>query len=401
MTKQTRDHSAAASAAGYLFQCRYALLLALSHAYRNPALELYIERFDDIAFGSSGEPLELIQTKHHISRQGSLTDTSADLWKTLGIWSEGVAKDGSLARWVGYLLVTTSRAVEGSVAALLRPTPGRDEALATRRLRDIALKAGSVANSAAYRAFLALSDLEQSVLVRSITILDGTADLAASESRIRDAVRMVAPKDKVDALADRLEGWWWGRVCRALSRADDKVITIAEIEDKIDELREAFQRHALPVDMADAEPSPEERVSYDLQPFVRQLQLVGIGTLRIEYAKRDYYRAFEQRSRWSRERLLFDGEVSAYECRLCEEWEVRYAAMNEELDGCCDELRLAEAGRGLVEWVEQVARFPLRSVMERFLTVGSYHMLSDRLRVGWHRDYPARLSSTQPKDAGG
>jgi hypothetical protein len=31
--------------------------------------------------------------------------------------------------------------------------------------------------------------------------------------------------------------------------------------------------------------------------------------------------------------------------------------------------------------------YPLRNVSERFLTLGSYHILADDLRVGWHPDY--------------
>ena len=40
----------------------------------------------------TGEPTDLIQTKHHIGKTGNLTDASVDLWKTLVIWSKRVAK---------------------------------------------------------------------------------------------------------------------------------------------------------------------------------------------------------------------------------------------------------------------------------------------------------------------
>ena len=33
------------------------------------------------------------------------------------------------------------------------------------------------------------------------------------------------------------------------------------------------------------------------------------------------------------------------------------------------------------------ARFPFRTVTSRFISVGSYHMLANEVRVGWHRDY--------------
>jgi hypothetical protein len=74
-------HEASGSATGYLFQCR-ALLLGLQAIPNAPELEISIEKFDDIAFEAVGEPIELIQTKHHVGKKGNLSDGSVDLWKT-------------------------------------------------------------------------------------------------------------------------------------------------------------------------------------------------------------------------------------------------------------------------------------------------------------------------------
>ena len=81
--KESNQHEASASAVGYLFQNRLALLLSLRAIADFPNRQLSIEKLDDIAFEDSGSPVELIQTKHHLSKQGSLSDASEDLWKTL------------------------------------------------------------------------------------------------------------------------------------------------------------------------------------------------------------------------------------------------------------------------------------------------------------------------------
>src|SRR5690349_16032 len=70
--------SAADSALGLIFQCRYALLLLLQQ--NRPDAQLSIEHLDDIAFERDGTPLELIQTKYRVKSLGDLTDTSPDLW---------------------------------------------------------------------------------------------------------------------------------------------------------------------------------------------------------------------------------------------------------------------------------------------------------------------------------
>jgi hypothetical protein len=135
----------------------------------------------------------------------------------------------------------------------------------------------------------------------------------------------------------------------------------------------------------------------DRRPFVRQLRKIKIGPPRIEYAIRDYYRASEQRSRWAREDLLLNGELEAYEQELIEAWEPRHAAMLDEVAEICPPEQKIKLGQDLFRWVEQEANFPLRSVRERFLTHGSYHILSNRYALGWHPDF----KSDEPSGEGG
>src|SRR5881628_1155073 len=73
--------SANASALGYFYQARYALLLLLG---ADVDAEMSLERYDDIAFEQEGTPKELLQTKHQINYTGSLSDASTDLWKLCG-----------------------------------------------------------------------------------------------------------------------------------------------------------------------------------------------------------------------------------------------------------------------------------------------------------------------------
>jgi hypothetical protein len=66
MSKATAVHSVAQSAAGYLYQARLALAEALRYAYVDSAIELAIEKLDDVSFEENGSALELLQTKHHL-----------------------------------------------------------------------------------------------------------------------------------------------------------------------------------------------------------------------------------------------------------------------------------------------------------------------------------------------
>lgn len=114
MTKDNA-HAAYASATGYLYQARLALLLAIRAIDSTPDHELRIEKFDDISFEKNGDPVELIQTKHHATG-GNLTDASVDLWKTLRIWADIASTSATLPAFV---LMTTSKAPSESAASLL------------------------------------------------------------------------------------------------------------------------------------------------------------------------------------------------------------------------------------------------------------------------------------------
>jgi hypothetical protein len=113
MGEPRNPHEASASATGYLFQCRYALLAGHRASPGSPQLSTSIEKFDDVAFEANGEPTELIQTKHHVSKEGDLTDSSADLWKTLVIWLKRVAQDTDAPFRTKFVLLTTGSAPDG------------------------------------------------------------------------------------------------------------------------------------------------------------------------------------------------------------------------------------------------------------------------------------------------
>jgi hypothetical protein len=382
----SKTHEASASATGYLFQCRYALLAGLRASIASPQLAISIEKFDDIAFEAVGQPSELIQTKHHIGNTGNLSDGSVDLWKTLLIWSKRTAEDPDVPFRVRFVLLTTASAPEDSAASFLRMRD-RDEAEADKRLLQTAANSKNKSNTDAYDAYRGLPDDLRRSLLRAIVVLDGSPNIIDVRDEIAHEVHRAAERDQVDHLVERLEGWWFTVVIRALTGAGPTSIPVLAIETRVDELREEFKRSALPIDFKSATPPPSVVADLDKRPFVRQLRRINIGAARVEYAIRDYYRASEQRSRWAREDLLVDGELESYEHELVEAWEPRFASMQEEVTPTCPAEKRVHLGQTLFKWVEQEANFPLRSVREKFLTHGSYHILSNRYAVGWHPDF--------------
>ena len=400
MSETQTVHSAAQSAAGYLYQARLALVGALRYAYVDSGIEIAVEKLDDVSFEKDGSALELLQTKHHLKKYGDLTDSSVDLWKTLRVWAEAVKADPSLPGRTRFALVTTAQAPTGSAASYLRPADAgsREPAKAETMLLEAGSASKNSALAKAIAAFRVLTPEMRKALVAAIEIIDGAPLIADMESHIEEQLRMIAPRGKAALARQQLEGWWWPRICAAIQAETPDTIPVSEVEQKLDDIRDSLKRDALPFDMAHVEPPQEELDTFDEMRFVRQLQSIGIGPSRLEYAKRDFYRASVQRSQWVRQNLLFDGEVGRFEKTLIEEWQPRFAQMCDGLAEGCQEAALREAGHKLYGWVETDARFPLRTTVSRFLNVGSYHILADDLRVGWHRDYQTLCGD--PDDGG-
>jgi hypothetical protein len=160
---------------------------------------------------------------------------------------------------------------------------------------------------------------------------------------------------------------------------------------QINDLAEQFRLDNLPNDFPFPVDLDESDLSSDERVFVEQLKLVLVGNERIKRAISDYYRAFQQRSKWVREDLLLDRELEVYETRLVSEWEELFLRMKENLT---EEGNHAVAGRNLYNNIIDMPRhIPIRhSFPDPFAMRGSFHILANSLKVGWHPQFRDRLA---------
>lgn len=164
-----------------------------------------------------------------------------------------------------------------------------------------------------------------------------------------------------------------------------------ELTSKISELREQFKQENLPVD-DDILSAEINRSEFEKRTFVQQLNLIEVSDKRIFYAIRNFYRAFEQRSRWIREDLLHIGELDRYEDKLVEDWEIKFEQSKDELGESASEIEKKKTARKIYEWIESGDLYKVRpGIREDSISRGSYHMLSDELKVGWHVEFRDRI----------
>lgn len=388
----TNEFSAIDSTLGYLYQVRFALFWSLHRLKDDPDFLVGIETLDDVTFETTGgTPSDLLQTKHHKTGTGSLANASPDLWKTLRIWFEGQVS-GAIPPTANLYLVTTGKAQDNTAAAHLR-TLSRDIVAAQQALDTTASSSTSQTNAAAYKAYLATNASTRSTILNKVVVLDASSDISDLDSDLKQEIYWAVDREHHSSFLERLEGWWFRRVLRQLTNANGERIGSIELETQVSDLREQFKQESLPIDddLLEFTLDDATRTAHESSVFVWQLELVKAGKRRIAAAIRDYYRAFEQRSRWIREDLIVGMDLHKYEKRLTEEWELVFEAMRDDLGNSAANDAQEKAARSVLAWAER-ATIPIRpSVTEPFVSRGSLHMLSDEGCIGWHPDFRNRL----------
>lgn len=380
------DHTAGPQLLGYLYQVDQALLQVLRRGQSDPKVSIAIELLDDITFEVDGTPTELLQTKHHLGRQGSLSDRSPDLWQTITAWIDAFTGSSLDLASTSFTLITTGGAPAGSIASRLCDGEERDVESALKAMRDVATESDPPRADRA--AFASLNATQQESLAKAMHVLPGSSSAVNLHAQLEQQLFFAVEAEYRSPLIDRLIATWHRLVVRSLAARPRRRISFTEIAAEIDHLRDGFRSDNLPIDILTTDVGLT-MLSADDRRFVRQLQLIAIEERGIELAIRDYKRAYLQRRRWMADGLVDQVELERYEDRLIDEWEHLRTA-RPLADDANDDVRLHH-GRSVYQATSAVSE-PIRPrVVDRFVTRGTYQMLADDLKVGWHPDFVDRL----------
>lgn len=385
------NHQASEQMLGYLYQVRYALALLLEND--NSDFQISIEKFDDVAFSKDGMPKQLIQLKHHIQRQGSLTDGSTDLWRTLKVWIDVLSDSPDILDGTEFLIVTTAIAPDGTAASYLKKGKNRNAERAYEKLKDVCLKSENKDHKKYYDSFLKTDESTIKHLISQICVIDGASDIIDVEKNFRKQIRYSCIPKYENQICERLEGWWYKKAIEALCSGTPIFVTQSQVRSFIVSVSQEYSDDNLPIDIFDIGNLQEDDLSANEKIFYEQLKLICLGNRRMQTALRDYYRAFKQRANWVRNDLLFVNELEKYEQRLIDEWEHAFAAMEDDLaeySGVTEEEKIKE-GRRLFSEIEKKDIRIRPKCQEAFVMRGSYHMLANQFKVGWHIDFYDRL----------
>lgn len=392
------NHQASEQMLGYLYQVRYALALLLEND--NSDCQISIEKFDDVAFSKDDIPIQLIQLKHHIQHQGNLADASTDMWRTIKVWLDAISETPDILDGTNFLIITTATAPIDSAAFLLKKDSNRNPDTAYQKLKTVCFSSVNQAHQRYYDAFREAGEDTVKQLIRQIYIIDCASNIIDVEKDILKHIRYSCIPKHQKMIYERLEGWWFKKAIDALCCDTPVFVNQNQVRSFIVSVSQEYADDNLPIDILDIDDLQESNFSANEKIFHEQLKLICLGNHRMQLALRDYYRAFRQRASWVRNDLLYVNELGQYEQRLIDEWEHAFAAMEETLSETnnATEEEKAKEGRQLFSDIEKRDIRIRPKCQEAFIMRGSYHILANQLKIGWHVDFFDRLKQLLKSD---
>lgn len=379
--------SANEPALGYLYQIRYGLLLILQET--DDSSKLFIEKIDDISIDSSIS-MDVYQTKFHVKSIANLTNASVDLWKTIRVWSEGI-KNGSLdTEKCVFNLITTAEASKNTIPYYLKSDTlnNRNVEEILKLLLGVVETSDNKANQSAYNSFSSLSEEQQKSLISRVSITDISIDLNETKKKILDVLKYST--QKVSALYERLEGWFFGQVILQLLNSREE-ITSGEVRLKVIDIADSLKMDNLPNDFNLPIATQEDQLQpYKRYTFVKQLEVIDANQKTINHAISDYHRAFSQKSKWLREGLINALDEIEYHGKLKDDWDRKFSIISSSLS----EDNQKNEGRLFYE-TNYIRHYPQIFIKERFresyMVTGCCHDLSNKKEIGWHPDFENKV----------
>ncbi len=181
-------------------------------------------------------------------------------------------------------------------------------------------------------------------IIGMVEMLDASPTIVDVKDALAASLKRACRPEHMDAFRGRLKGWWFALVIDALATPGGKLIPVLLIDAKIDDLRDEFGPDQLPIDYGTADPLGEALGLLEQRPFVEQLKLIGLGPNGQKIAIVDYFRAREQRSRWTRDGLLRQNELTNYRRQLTEHWQRRRGMTEGRLRESISEAQLTDIG---------------------------------------------------------
>ncbi|HEX3104348.1 MAG TPA: ABC-three component system protein [Terriglobales bacterium] len=385
-------HSAPGANAGFTFQFERAFYwLAQSPA----GAVVGIETDDDVAITYADQRKILEQDKNSIRPDGQpFGDRSKDLWNTLAIWLDAI-ETGQITLRTTLFMMVTNKVLPACIAKSINDV--KDEAaagLCIAALEDVGADPPPHIAKLVNRVLQPQSRGVLAQLLVAITLADSENGTAGLELRHKTISHLQIPewcRAASDSIADELFGWLHKTVVDAWQHNQPAWVQRDHFINQFQAIIARRQRQLIRERAEHLIPVTQESVGKERgRSFVKQIHLVTDDENIVDTSIREFIRCGIEKIRLSEEGNITDEDWLAFEQTLLSRWEKIRARVIRMKKGSSEEDIGFEIFSDTTEnYREKLAGSDTEQV---YLTSGTYHLLADLLRAGWHPRYKTLVS---------
>jgi hypothetical protein len=376
----TSGHSAPGQAAGYFYQIER----ALSRLSSAPAdASVAVEKEDDVSVIFKDGRLWLEQDKHTVNLGRPFGDHSRNLWNTLDIWLDGVARGIIDPAKTKFFFVTNDRVEAGLAASMGNATTMEAVHACICQLNRVAADMPEGVKDLAQRVLKYRSE-SLAAVIYNIECLDSSCDSFGADLRRDVASGLHVPEDvDVEVVLDSLHGWLANQLLELWRKKQPAVIQRQAFDRQYHRLLRNFHRYkrlGLPEHLVHIPKG--ERDKYKNHRYVRQIRLVRVSVDEMYEAVDDYIRSSTERFRLAKEGDISDDDLKEFEGTLKRKWVEVFRKEIRLRNGEHEE----ETGYRIMTDTLSVDASLADAATYPYMIKGTYHRLADDATadIGWH-----------------
>ena len=379
------QHSASATAAGFLFQFRRAVQILASES---GDFTLGIETLDDLSIVDKQGNVTLEQDKFTSRKSGGVfSDASHNLLNTLSTWLEALLRGEISTDKCKCLLVTNTICSDGLVR---RRADAKNQQAAENCLNEVRSLGSSTSDKK--RIYDLLNREEGEFLFCKLCINIELVD--GSETSFENAYGCLQIPSAYEAhriaIFEKIVGWLNNLALETWGRGEklfvSKLSFTNQLYATLDNLKRE-RRRELPAYKISLNTDQIEK-SRD-STFVRQIALVSDDEDQQTDAIKDYLRCIIEKCRLSKDGVITSEDWTDFTERLKGRWKSIFSRNNRLYKEPERDIGFRTMSEVLdPESKEVLAGEP---ITQQYLTNGSYHRLSDEKTIGWHPRYQELL----------
>ncbi|NOW07777.1 ABC-three component system protein [Clostridium beijerinckii] len=400
-------HAAIETNLGFYYQGLYSILVLLNS--KSDESNIILETYDDI-YLDDGDKKNLYQIKHRSKNIKKLSIKSDDLWKTLLIWSKTENKEKSK-----FILVTCDYIEKGCILEEFTKSVRNIEELKKQLFEeanrvicerqeyenDICLGKQKVQKYPPHekkikgcQAFIKMKTNDIDKILNNIYIMHSSFKIYDFEGQLETKFSDLILKETRKKLVEKLVEWWSYRTVKSMMNEELKMISKSEVQRKIWDLVYSINEERFPIINVNAKPSKEEIEQHKEKSsiMIKQIELVNGGEVRTHKALINNWKARKLRDEWIDEDISYANELDEYDMSLIDTWSYNFELLKEKDLSEDEKIR---DGLELYEWSLKEAKDEIdvnnEKLKTNFLVHGTYQILSNDLKVGWHVDYQEKL----------